>query len=220
MCRTCSFTGACSESYDALAQCYTARPDLANNGGGAHQAFLAAVFTFIAIRAAYELFCFIAIVFSWARNSLILSCRVWIKGSIFLPLLLLRASMRAELFDGVIMADTLPSEYVWELLTSGIAVTGLILFAHTYYLLRVAQTGLTFSNWLSVVLGLVTLVRLVSQAAWSWRMLKKRALRERWYSSDFSASGADFELEDMARGGLAAGGDSGDSENAHDYVSM
>jgi hypothetical protein len=202
---TGTFAAACREAreceYDAaLAQCYEAHPELSNIGGGAHQAFLVAVFTFIAIRAAYELFCLVVIAVSCVRNSLLLSCRVWIKGSVFLPLLLVRASTRAELLDKVVLVDTPPSEYIWELLTSGIFVTGLKLFAETYYLLVVAQMGLVWSNWLSLVLGIVTVVRLVGQAAWSWRKQRQNTLLEEHYA-ERAASGADLELDDIAKSG-------------------
>jgi Leucine-rich repeat (LRR) protein len=209
------FASACRQApecdYDAaLAQCYEAYPELSTSGGGAHQAFLKAVFTFIAIRAAYELFCLVVIVISYTRDSLVLSCRVWIKSSIFLPMLLVRASTRVELFDNIVMAYVPPSEYILELLTSGVFVTALKLFAQTYYLLRVAQTGLVFSNWLSLVLGLVTVARLIGQAAWSWRkLLQDQILKEHYVEG--AATGADFEMDEMTGGG---------SEIMNDYVSM
>jgi Leucine-rich repeat (LRR) protein len=212
---TDEFASACREAReceydDTLAKCYEAHSNLSTSGGGAHQGFLKTVFTFIAIRAAYELFCLVVIVISCARNSLILSCRVWIKNSIFLPMLLLRALTRAELLDDFVLADTPPSEYIWELLTSGVFVTALKLFAQTYYLLHVAETGLAFSNWLSLALGLITVVRLIGQAAWSWRKMHRDELLEEHYA-ERAASGADFDLDEMTSGG---------SVDMHDYVSM
>jgi Leucine-rich repeat (LRR) protein len=200
-----TFAAACRQAReceydDALAQCYGAHPELSTSGGDAHQAFLAAIFAFIAIRAAYELFCLIVIAICCVRDSLLLSFRVWIKGSAFLPLLLVRAATRSELLKSVVLADTPPSEYIWELLTSGVFVTALKLVAETYYLLIVAQTGLVWSNWLSLALGIVTVVRLVGQAAWSWRKTRQNALLEEHYA-ERAASGADFELSDIGGSG-------------------
>jgi hypothetical protein len=123
----------------------------------------------------------------------------------------MRVSTRSELLDDVVLADTPPSEYMWELLTSGVFVTALKLFAQTYYLLRVAQTGLVFSNWLSLVLGLVTVVRLIGQAAWSWRKMHQNQLLEERYAVP-AALGAGYELREVTN--------DGSDDIIHDYVSM
>jgi Leucine-rich repeat (LRR) protein len=212
---TDSFASACRQAPecaydDTLKQCYKAHPELATSGGGAHQAFYNTVITLVAIRVAYELFCMIVIFVSCVRNSIILNCRVWIKSSVFLPLLLVRDSMRGELLEDIVLADTPPSEYILELLTSGIVVTGMKLFSQTYYLLWVAQTGLVASNWLSLMLGLVTVARLVGQAAWSRRKQHQNDLLEEHYV-ERAASGAEFMLDDMV-GGVGT--------DTYDYVRM
>jgi Leucine-rich repeat (LRR) protein len=186
------FRSACRQApeceYDAaLLRCYNAYPQ--------HQAFLNTVFAFIAIRAAFEFFSFVAIAVSCSRNSLVLSCRVWIKTSVFLPLLLMRVSTRASVLSDIVMADTPPSELIWELLSNCVFLTATKLFAQVYYLLAVAQTGLAWSNWLSLALGIVTVVRLVAQAAWSWRKTHHSALEEHY--AERAASGSSFDLDDL-----------------------
>jgi hypothetical protein len=198
---TAAFSSTCRQAPecaydDALKQCFEARPDLATSGGGAHQGFLNVVIAFIAIRVAFELFGLIVTVVSYARESVVLRCRVWIKSSVFLPLLLVHAATRDELLEDVVLADTLPSEYIWELLTSGVFVAGLKLLAQTYYLLRVSQIGLLWPNWLSLLLGIVTVVRLVAQAIWSWR----NEHLEKHYA-ERAESGVYFGVDDIIGGG-------------------
>ncbi len=103
-------------AYDADAKrCFEARPDL-STGGEAHSAFLHAVWALIAIRVVYELCCAGAIVVACALHSnsnsntnshssshspaaIVRRCRVWIKGSALVPLLLARSATRVALFD-------------------------------------------------------------------------------------------------------------------------
>jgi hypothetical protein len=200
-----SFASACRQAFEcdydaALAQCYEARPDLATSGGGAHQTFLHVLLILIGIRAAYELFNLTLIVGSSAHNSLLLRYRVWIKSGVLLPWLLLFDSTRDTLLYDVVLTDTPPTEYIWELLTNGIFVTAIKLFAQVYFLLRVTQTGLVWFNWLSLLLGAFTAVRLIVQAAWSWRTLHKKALLEEHYA-ERAESGSEFDLDDIADGG-------------------
>ncbi len=48
----------------------------------------------------------------------------------------------------VALASPPPAEHVLRLATTGVFVTGAKLFVELYFLLRVAQTGLVWSNWL------------------------------------------------------------------------
>jgi hypothetical protein len=175
--------------------CYEARPELATSGGGAHRSFINAVFSIMAIRVAHDLFSLFVILISCVKNALHVRFRVWIKSSIFLPLLLVRSWTRAALYTEIVMAETPPSEYIWELLTTGVLVTAAKLFVQAFYLLRVAQTGLSWSNWLSLLLGIVTAVRLIVQAAWTRRKLQQQTLEEHYFER--AASGSSFDLDDL-----------------------
>ena len=85
------------------------------------------------------------------------SCRVWFRSSVFLPLLALRPATRAALIDDVALAPPPPpAEHILRLLTAGVCVTGAKLFVQLYFLLRVAQTGLVWSNWLRYALSSLT----------------------------------------------------------------
>ena len=131
----------------ARRRCYEARPELATSGGGAHQPFLNVIWALIGVRLAFEMFCLCAIAVSCARDAVIKWCRVFMVGSAFVPLLLLSAATRVPMLDFV-LADRKPKHFLLELLTLGICISIAKLFADTYFLLRVAQNGLVWSNWL------------------------------------------------------------------------
>jgi hypothetical protein len=57
------------------------------------------VWALVAIRIAFEAFCLVTILIGCARNSLLLGCRVWFRGSVFLPLLAVRSATRIELLE-------------------------------------------------------------------------------------------------------------------------
>ncbi len=147
------FTAACERvpecSFDSASlACVESHPERALSGGGAHLAFFDAVVVFVAVRAAFELACFAAVVVSLARNAIIERGRLWMGGSAFAPLLLARAKTRDALMGEIAFADTRPVDYIWLLLTSGVFVSAAKLCTDLYFVLRVAQTGLAWSNWL------------------------------------------------------------------------
>ncbi len=141
-------------SFDVVSRaCVETRPERALSGGGAHTAFFHAVLAFVAVRAAFELACLVTVLVSLARNAIVRRGRLWMGGSAFAPLLLLRAATRDAFVSETIFVDTPPADYIWLLLTSGVAVSATKLFADLYYLMRVSQTGLAWSNWLRFVLS-------------------------------------------------------------------
>jgi hypothetical protein len=174
-----AFQSACRNapecSFDnALNRCYEYRPELSTSGGGAHQAFQNVIISLISIRIAYELFCLAAIAISCARNSVIPSCRIFMIDSAFFPLLLIRTSTRETILDFV-LAEREPKHFIMQLFTSGLFIVSAKLFADTYYLLKVAQNGLVLSNWLSLILGLVTVPKLIGLAGWTWCKARRDA---------------------------------------------
>ncbi len=229
---TARFIAACRQapecSYDAsLSRCAETHPDLATSGGAAHQTFFGVVMACIAIRCAFELFCLVIIVAGVAFRGgsggesgggsvcswqTVVRFRVWIVSSVFLPLLAARADTRASVLNDMVLVDPSPLDYIWLLCTTGVFVSGAKLFADLYFLLRVAQTGLVWSNWVSLVLGAITAPLLVTQAALSWRKLWYERLEEHYAERAESGWNDEFAAENMAVGGIESG--TADNEDA------
>jgi hypothetical protein len=176
---TSRFDSACRQAPEcafdaALKHCYEARPDLATSGGGAHQTFLLILWVLVWIRIAYELFCLISIAVSCVRNSVVMGCRIFMVDSVFFPLLLMRATTR-QVMLGFVLTERKPKHFIIKLLTSGLFIAVAKLVANTYYLVYVAQNGLVWSNWLSLILGLVAVPKMVCQATWSWWKQRRAA---------------------------------------------
>jgi Leucine-rich repeat (LRR) protein len=193
-------TGAPECSYDASTfSCQLTRPELASSGGAAHQTFLVVVIVFISLRVLYELFSLVLIVVSCVRCTLF-GRRVFMQSSMFLPLLLLRSSLRQVFVNDMVLMEAQPSDYLLRLLTNGLFNTGPMLIANLYYLLAVVQTGLDASSWASLLLGVLMLPQLIGQAFFSWRSSKlvHLQLQEDAHHRERAESGAVFELSDLA----------------------
>jgi hypothetical protein len=104
---------------------------------------------------------------SCAQDSVVMGCRIFMIGSAFFPMLLVRASTRQVMIDFV-LAERKPKHFVLQLLTVGLLIASTKLFADTYYLLKVAQNGLVWSNWMSLIIGLVTVPKLIGLAILAW----------------------------------------------------
>jgi hypothetical protein len=163
----------------------------------------------IAIRLAFELFCLVVVIagvaFRGGSSRVVPRFRVWIKSSVFLPLLALSADTRASFLDDMVLSDPPPIDYIWLLCTTGVFVAGAKLFADLYFLLHVAQTGLVWSNWVSLVRGAVTAPLLVVRATLSWRKLWYQRLEEHYAERAESGWNEEFAAENMATGGIDGG---------------
>jgi Leucine-rich repeat (LRR) protein len=176
--------------------CELARPELAGRGGVAYQRFLNAIFVFVSLRLLYELFSLVLILISCMRGSLF-GRRVFFQTSVFLPLLLLRQSLRNIFVNDVILMEAQPSDYLWRLLTNGLFNTGPMLAANLYYLLAVVQTGLDASSWASLLLGVLMLPQLIGQAIWSSESAHRK-LKEELHYQERAESGISLQLDDIS----------------------
>ena len=76
----------------------------------------------------------------------------------------MRNSFLSEL---VFPTETQRSDYDLELLVSGVLSTVPVLLVNMYHLLEVTQTGLSNADWLSVLVGSWTLVKLIGMSVWA-----------------------------------------------------
>lgn len=151
--------------------CVELYPERSDNGGTGYRAFLVFTIVCVSVRAAIELSILALVLVGCARNQIV-GRRVLLKTSIFLPLLLGRMTSGKRMRNSFLSELVFPTEmqrsdYDLELLVSGVLSTVPVLLVNLYHLSEVTQTGLSNADWLSVLVGSWTLIKLVGMSVWA-----------------------------------------------------
>jgi hypothetical protein len=157
---------------DALGtMCLTIHQEKSLTGQQAFATFYTLVILLAAVRGIVELARLLLVLYlCWQGDILVLGTIgvEFVSASFALPLVFVSAESRLSATQHFISHERTPAEMIFRLFHVGMLVTLPTLAVNVFYVLKVAQTGLSLVNWVSLTSGLILVPRILAQATLSW----------------------------------------------------
>jgi hypothetical protein len=152
--------------------CVMTHPELASSGQAAFSTFFICLITVIALRCLIELSRMLLVLWSLLIGHIKFADygALFIGRSVFAPLLYFRADTRSEFSDMLIHRKAPPThhQFLFELIISALLTSIPLLSATLYYIMVVAQTGVTATNLISIMFTGFSTCVLIGRALYVW----------------------------------------------------
>jgi hypothetical protein len=155
----------------ATLTCWQQFPDLALTGGAAFKHFFVLTIMVGAIRGGVESCRIFIVALSLLRGSIVGGSggAEIVRSSLSSPLLLLTERTRVDFRQRILDHRPTHRDFLLRIIHAGVLSSIPLLAVNVYFVSMVSQTGLSATNWISLILGLLSVSTMLLQSVLSWR---------------------------------------------------